>query len=373
MTVEFRQTADARGLARLTGTNLEPRSLDNRTADQIAADSGPMTGQGKYFTTLRFFKYERPNVLAPANTSPSGTKWTLPLPLELSDMTAASFSNIELESVGDLINNSSLGSMASAMLSRNSGDLAQAAMGVGGQVAGLLPGAVGDVAQGAVNTLAAQFPAAAITSALQQAGKDAPNPNHSVAFQGPMMRDHNFSWTLFPDSPEQSEKIARMIRELKRRSLPTIKYSGSASMLNYPDLVQINFYPWDQTAGANVWGWGPDSIIRIKKCFIKSVNVNYTAGNAPAFFEGTNLPVVIALSLNLVEIDYMLSYDWDDAAGNISALSNIGSIAAPEPDAATQDQLGRVVDQARGIVTGGTPLSIATPETPAAPEPQPPG
>jgi len=370
MTVEFAQTADARGLARLTGTNLEPRSADNRTADQIAADSGPMTGQGKYFTTLRFFKYERPHPLKPANTSPIGTKWTLPLPIELSDMTSANFSNVELESMGDLINNSSIGSMASAMLSRNSGDIAQVAMGKVGQVVGMAPGAVGDVAQGAVNTLAAQFPAAAITSALQQAAGDAPNPNSSVAFQGPMLRDHNFSWTLFPDSPEQSKKIARMIRELKRRSLPTIKFSGSASMLNYPDLVQINFYPWDQTAGANVWGWGPDSIIRIKKCFIKSVNVNYTAGNAPAFFEGTNLPVVIALSLNLVEIDYLLSYDWDDAAGNISALSDVGSIAAPDPDAATLAALSPVIDQGRGYVDGTSTLSLV--ETSPLPEPNPP-
>jgi hypothetical protein len=121
-----------------------------------------------------------------------------------------------------------------------------------------------------------------------------------------------------------------MIKVIKGRVLPKSAGSSQASVLHYPNMVQMNFFPWDGTGAGNPWGWGVDSFIRIKKCVVKSFNTNYTPSNVPAFFEGEgSYAVAVNVSITLQEIEYMLANDWigDDGFGPEVGLATLGTAA----------------------------------------------
>ena len=276
---------------------------------------------GVPFCSLRFGKYERPSPFVSSNLA-FDLIVALPLPNELQDQTGVDYSDQRLETVGDIINRGGLASTGAAALLRNSGAAFEGGVGgtadaiarVAGPVGGALATAMGNIVQ----TL---LPAEQITSAVQQAAGLAPNPNPSVMFDGPQLREFTYSWTFMPDSEAESIAIRKFIKNVKARVLPKVT-QGQSPVLFYPHMVQMNFYPWDHDGtGANPWGWGAETIIKMKKCVVKSFNVNYTPVNVPAFFdqfdsEGRRLdptaphPVAISCTIQLKEIEYMLSNDW---------------------------------------------------------------
>lgn len=279
---------------------------------------------GKYHCMLRLGAYERPKPMAPAEIK-TITHVKLPLPLELRDDTAVNYSNMDLNAVGDIVN-MTIGTGVAAYGLRKSGDvITGGGAALGGALAGAAFGAAGmqqagDVAQSGVsNAIAEAFPPDQVASAVQQALGVAPNPNPSVMFNGPSLREFNFSWTFFPRNFEEAQNIKATIAKLKKCALPTIAFKESASVLNYPYVVQMNFYPWD-AGGKAPYGWSNNSIIKMKKCMMSAVNVNYAPSNVPAFFGSKDsYPVAISLSIQLKEIEYMMSHDWGGSdKGNFS-------------------------------------------------------
>ena len=292
-------------------TNVDPRA-------DAAQDHG-VAGSflGKYYTRIIIGKYERPKPFASPEFKQTMAVF-LPIPNELRDDTTVSYTNINLETVGDVINGA-LGAGAGSALLRKSGDLAAA---VGGGAAAIataaasaLPGAFGKIAGGATETITGAigslFPAEQITSALQQSRGVAPNPNPSVAFQGPVLRDFSYTWAFYPKSADESRAIDLLIKKLKSAALPSNYIKNTAAILNYPQMCQLNFYPWDK-GGTGSWYWSDNSIIRYKKCVMQGVNANYNPFGTPGFFEGTELPISYQLTISFREIEYMLSEDWED-------------------------------------------------------------
>lgn len=273
----------------------------------------------KYYCTLSFGAYKRPAPFDSAEWNPTLTI-CLPLPNELTDNIAPEWDNQSLGAVGDIINGAFSGAVTSSLL-RNSGDLlVGAAKGGAGAIGGAVGAATGSEAVGSAVSggLESMLPdPAQVTSAIQQSQGLAPNPNPSVMFKGPQLREYTYNWTIFPDSKEQSIALRRMIQVIKSRVLPKTAGSSQASVLYYPNMVQMNFFPWDSVAAENnPWGWGADSFIRIKKCVVKSFNTNYTPSNVPAFFEGEGShAVAVNVSITLQEIEYMLANDWGNVFG----------------------------------------------------------
>lgn len=266
----------------------------------------------KYYIKLSVGEYRRPT---PFETEPFKAEAyvLLPLPLELRDETAVSYTNENLQLSGDIINGN-VGSGIASQALRRSGELIS--KGLSGTIGGLInmvPGASG-LAEGVGNEIQEALPPSQVASALSQSLGMAPNPNPSVAFQGPVLREMNLSWTLTPTSKEDSRRIRNTVNYLKRSALPVNSVSKSGAILDYPKLVQINFYPWDRDGGG-AHGWSNKSIIKMKKCFMSSVNVNYTPSNTPAFFHDTNEPVAVQLSISLKEIEYFLASDYGGSEG----------------------------------------------------------
>lgn len=287
------------------------KETDNISGTQEHGVSGSFLG--KYYTRLAIGSYKRPKPFESPVFKKSVVVF-LPLPNELRDDTSIGYTNVNLETVGDLINGN-IGSGIGAALLRKSGDIITGAGSMLGNALAAGAGAAGgDAAEklvgGAVSAVGSLFPAEQITSAIQQSFGKAPNPNPSVAFQGPVLRDFAYTWAFYPKTKEESIAIQKLIRVLKTRALPKNWATKSAAILEYPDMCQLNFYPWDKN-GKEPWFWSDDSIIRYKKCVMQGVNVNYNPFGTPAFFEGTTLPVTYQLTISFKEIEYLMSHDWD--------------------------------------------------------------
>lgn len=271
-------------------------------------------GYGQYYCRLMIGKFSRQQPFAESTWEPKEVIF-LPLPSELRDDTGVGYSNLDLESVGDLFNNTYVG-LGAARLLRKSGNLAVDTVdAVGNQLLGAVTG--GDENE----TVADIFPPNQVTSAIQQALGMAPNPNPSVAFSGPTLREFTMSWAFYPKNEREAANIKKTIETLKKRALPENSIGKSAAVLNYPHMCQLNFYPWDQGGRGN-WFWHPEnSIIRIKRCVMSSVNANYTPSNVPAFHSssspGKQSAVAIQLTINFKELEYMLSKDWGGVDGAV--------------------------------------------------------
>ena len=288
---------------------------------------------GKYFTRIRLGKYERPDPFQYSNWD-SKLFVYLPLPDQLLDNTSVKYSDTNLEAVGDLINQAE--NMPATTLFRQAGSLASSVIGGAGNLAGttlLRSSKVGDFVEKQLGNI---FPAEKINSALQQTMGATPNPNPSVMFQGPSLRSFSLSWSFYPKSKEESQNISILISKLKARALPTFNTGNNTTILNYPYMCQVYFFPWDNDSSDNNYGWTDNSIIKIKRCFMDSVNVRYNPFGTPAFFEGTNLPISYQLTISFKEIEYMTGKDWDaNYAAEANTLYNSYSINNALTQAAT--------------------------------------
>jgi hypothetical protein len=306
----------------------------------------------KYYCTLSLAEYSRPEPFDEPEFKLDKII-RLPLPMELRDDTAVAYNNIDMKLVGDVLNED-IGSGMGAQLMRSASivpqtigsALSEAGGGSATSLSGVLAGAAGSV----ISDNADSF-----SSAIQQSMGVAPNPNPAVAFQGPQLREMSLTWTLLPTNENDSRKIRAVINYLKMRALPGNQVTDSAAILNYPYLCQVNFYPWDN-GGRGDFGWSDNSIIKMKRAFMASVNVNYTAGSAPAFFSGfNNEPVVVQLSINFKEIEYFLSSDFGGKNGGGSADILAGATAL-------FDQLtGDVQSGLTGSSADSNPTDGATP------------
>ena len=247
----------------------------------------------RFYCTLSLADYKRPNPFSKGQYVPNRV-FKLPLPQELRDDTTVGYDNVNLKLVGDIINGN-VGSGLAAEVMRQGGDI----------VSGLINSVpvLGNVASTAL-------PGDALGSALSQSIGAAPNPNPSVAFSGPVLRDYTLTWTFMPNNLKEAGAVRFIIQHLKMSSLPKNSITASASILGYPRTCQLNFFPWD-TGGGGKYGWSKYSIIRAKPAFMASVNVNYTSGAAPAFFHNEQKnPVITQLTINFKEIEYHLRHDW---------------------------------------------------------------
>jgi len=289
---------------------------------------------GEYYMSISMGPYSRPKPFSSSEFKTS-TIIYLPLPAELRDDVIVNYSGQDLNTVGDAFNGAVVSGAGAAAL-RNSGSMVSGGAsrlmnaGVGALAGSALGAGFGDAAGAAAGSATSDlFPPEQVTSAIQQSLGVAPNPNPSIMFTGPQLREFTFSWTLYARSPEESAKIRFLINTLKKRALPENTITGSAAILSYPYMCQVNFYPWDGSASRSItspWGWTERSIIKMKKCVIASVNTNYNPSNVPAFFHDTKEPVATQLTINFKEIEYMLSNDYGGGLGGAEeeVLKSIG-------------------------------------------------
>lgn len=307
---------------------------------------------GKYYCRLILGDYERTRPMAPATWNiQNGQTVFLPLPRELSDDTSNRYSEESIEGIGDIINRDPMGlGIRGALV-----NAAPAVGGISNAFLGALGGAGRLVSNAADN---AGITTKNATSALQSLFGLSPNPNPTVLFTGPELRDINFSWAFYPKNYEEAVEINKLIKILKNAALPSDQ-GKSTGVLKYPKLCQINFFPWDKGGSSNSWGWTDNSIIRIKKCFLSSVKASYSDFGNPAFFHGqkgnpNNYSVTYRLNITFKETEFMLARDWGEG---VTGFSDPGITLLPDNSTAQTD----IETKAKDILSGNAGVGAEGP------------
>jgi hypothetical protein len=100
------------------------------------------------------------------------------------------------------------------------------------------------------------------------------NPNLTVLFTGPKLRQFSFAFPLTPRSEAEAVRIRKIIRSFKRNSLP--QRSSSSAFLKSPRIFLLKYiFKSNSTAGTQ-----HPFLNKFKPCMLDSFNVKYTPDNS---------------------------------------------------------------------------------------------
>jgi hypothetical protein len=128
------------------------------------------------------------------------------------------------------------------------------------------------------------------------------NPFLTVMFQAPTYKRHQFQWHFNPHTKKETDDLRKILARFRFNMLPTVTPNAAGLLLNYPNMCYVSLHPNNK------------DLYKFKPCVIEAASINY-APNGPSFFDGTNAPTEIVLTLNLLEIEYWIQDDvfatWD--------------------------------------------------------------
>lgn len=157
-----------------------------------------------------------------------------------------------------------------------------------------------------VDLLAATATPANVRTAMSVSRGQVANPYIVAAYKGPtQMREQKFTFKFMPEDEAQSKNCVDIVSAFKMSMLPDHAGGDNSStptgLFAYPDEYEIEFFV-DGTAL-------PDNetnpMFNIGKSVLTACDVNYTTQDTVLFFEGTQYPVTINMTLSFMEIEVM--------------------------------------------------------------------
>jgi hypothetical protein len=143
------------------------------------------------------------------------------------------------------------------------------------------------------------------------------NPNMELLFNGPSLRNFNFTFKMIPRSADEGEEIKQIIRFFKRGMAPKAENSGL--YLKTPNVFELRYRQ----------GNGEHQFLhRFKQCFLTDVSVSYTGESVYATYDN-GTPVSMVMNLSFKELAPIYDIDYD-SEGNSGPLA--------DPDLAFKDK-----------------------------------
>ena len=160
------------------------------------------------------------------------------------------------------------------------------------------------------------------------------NPHKAIIYQGPGgFRTFSFTFVMMPKSRKEAEEINKIVHFFKYHmhpgvnasfTNPTVRQNTSAEgrrdainsasslTLSYPEEFKIRITPrgldGDTQVGTRSNAGQATQVrplFRIDKCFLESLNVDYTTSGQPVFFDDGSEPVTTTLALSFKETQLM--------------------------------------------------------------------
>lgn len=116
------------------------------------------------------------------------------------------------------------------------------------------------------------------------------NPALIMLFKQPNFKEWNLQWTLAPNSQDESQAIANIVKEFKRSMSP----GKAGPFYTYPAVAQVRFFPSE------------NFLTRLKPAAIMAVQTDFTAVGQPSFFN-SGAPTVVNLTVSLKETELWTS------------------------------------------------------------------
>ena len=142
---------------------------------------------------------------------------------------------------------------------------------------------------------------------MQQSRGAVVNPYIVAAYKGPSdLREHKFSFKMMPEDENESKTCVKIVNEFKAAMLPSHKggnnQTAPSGLFGYPDEFVITYY----IDGKKLPNDATNPMFNIGKSVLTSCDMSYTTQDLPVFFEGTQYPVSIQMSLTFMELDIMI-------------------------------------------------------------------
>ena len=137
------------------------------------------------------------------------------------------------------------------------------------------------------------------------------NPNMELLFNGPTLRNFNFSFKMTPRSPEEALEVKNIIRMFKLNMAPKTKNTGSVGgsgiFLKTPSVFELLY-----KKGASEHPF----LHKFKQCFLTNISVNYTGEGVYATYDDAT-PISMTMDLSFKELEpiYDVDYDFADGVG----------------------------------------------------------
>lgn len=330
----------ASSVQKLTGKDNPPEGGQEEYNEEIVV-TAPVKyplDLGEFYTRLEFMDYKRPSPTKEPEITHALSIF-LPLPSQLIDAYNVSYDTPELGLIGSIADSlvqaadgdadSSTASGAGLAAGTRAAQVAGAT--TAGSVAGKVAPGLGRLASLAVG---ASISGEAMTAASQFTGAIL-NPNISVAFRGPQLRHFTLEWEFAPHNAKESSELKKIIKLIRQRMLPSMTYEKSRSILSYPQMCKVSLKP---------------DVIPYKRAMVTNVGINYAANGIPSFFEGTNEPVFISMSISFTELEYFLSEDFggDTAKGLNTDFLDVGKKLLGKMKEASSEGLSDLAEFATG-------------------------
>ena len=167
--------------------------------------------------------------------------------------------------------------------------LSVAAIGLGAKAGGLVGGLLAGGVVGAQN----------VPAGIMMAEGKAINPHMAVMFNDVKFRNFQFQYRLIARNVWESDAIKELIHTLKYHMHPALE-DGTLTF-GYPEEFDIEFSRTIQPY-----------LFKIKRSVLTDISVNYNGENMPLFFEDTQAPVVIDLTMSFAETKILTKKDFED-------------------------------------------------------------
>lgn len=133
------------------------------------------------------------------------------------------------------------------------------------------------------------------------------SPNHflTILLKGPKYKMFEFQWKLSPKSPEESETIRKIKKNLNNWMSPGIVLSGA--VFSFPKIFDLAIMP------------NSKYMYKFKPAVLASFTINYSPAGQPAFYKGStatdnlNAPEGFDMSMRFLELEYWLDQDYNDS------------------------------------------------------------
>lgn len=126
------------------------------------------------------------------------------------------------------------------------------------------------------------------------------NPHMAVMFNDVKFRNFQFQYRLIARNVWESDAIKELIQTLKYHMHPALE-DGTLTF-GYPEEFDIEFSRTIQPY-----------LFKIKRSVLTDISVNYNGENMPLFFEDTQAPVVIDLTMSFAETKILTKKDFEDS------------------------------------------------------------
>jgi len=131
------------------------------------------------------------------------------------------------------------------------------------------------------------------------------NPNLEFIFNGPTLREFQYSFRLTPRSDLESRMVRKIIRFFKQGM--SVKETTTNMFLSSPNIFQPRFY--------NKQGRQHTFINTIKKCACKSFTVNYVPDNTYMTLPNSSM-TAYDISMSFTELDPIVDMDYSELDGD---------------------------------------------------------